>query len=148
MIRINVISEEKTLNIKNYNTICKKYNLNYLAVKEIFTKIKFLTHYFGKEVKIGLFDPNNLIHLSKPYLEKFYNQHLGVLSDKNKNLYVFPNSEVYRIDNYKHFNNKKLLPTKLVVFEKAKINDSEDSIQKSKNIIYYFVPIDTIYIEN
>lgn len=147
-IFIMIISEEKTLNIKNYNTICKKYNLNYLAVKEIFTKIKFLTHYFGKEVKIGLFDPNNLIHLSKPYLEKFYNQHLGVLSDKNKNLYVFPNSEVYRIDNYKHFNNKKLLPTKLVVFEKAKINDSEDSIQKSKNIIYYFVPIDTIYIEN
>ena len=41
----------------------------------------------------------------------------------------------------------KTYPTKIISFEKCKINDCKDSIQKSKNLIYYFVPLDTIYIE-
>jgi hypothetical protein len=144
---LQIIISEKTINIKNYNLICKKYNLNYLAAKEVFTKIKFLTDYFKKYVKIGIFNVENLVHLSKTYLEKFYYNDLGTLIDDKKGLYSFKNGEVYKLDGYKHFNDLKSYPTKIVVFEKCKVNDSEDSIQKSKSLIYYFVPLNNVYIE-
>ena len=146
-IFVMIIKSEKTINIKNYNTICKKYHLNYLAVKEVFTKIKFLTGYFGDANKIGVFNVDNLLHLSKGYLEKYYYKNLGILADDVKGLYSFSNGDIYRLDGYKHFNEMKTYPTKIISFEKCKINDCKDSIQKSKNLIYYFVPLDTIYIE-
>lgn len=147
-IFVMIISTEQTINIKNYNLLCKKYSLNYLAVKEVFDKIKFLVDYFKDKVKIGVFNVENLIHLSKEYLEKYFYQDVGNLIDEKKGLYCFPNSEVYRLENHKHFSKTNSFPSRLVAFEKYKINDSIDSIQKSKNIIYYFVPLDNTYIEN
>ena len=146
-IFVMIIKTEKTINIKNYNTICKKYHLNYLAVREVFTKIKFLTDYFSDVTKIGVFNVDNLLHLSKGYLEKYYHKNLGILVDDVKGLYSFSSGDIYRLDGYKHFNEMKTYPTKIISFEKCKINDCKDSIQKSKNLIYYFVPLDTIYIE-
>ncbi len=147
-IFVNIIANEKTINIKNYNLLCKKYSLNYSCVKEVFTKIKYLTNYFKSVVKIGIFNVDNLLHLSKEYLEKYYFNDLGKLVDKEKRLYSFKNGEIYKLESFKHFDNSESCPEKIIAFEKCKVNNSENSIQKSKNLIYYFTPFENIYIES
>ena len=147
-IFVSIIASEKTINIKNYNLLCKKYSLNYSSVKEVFSKIKYLTNYFKKSIKIGIFNVDNLLHLSKEYLEKYYYNDLGKLVDKEKRLYSFKNGEIYKLESFKHFDNFESCPEKIISFEKCKVNNSENSIQKSKNLIYYFTPLVNVYIEN
>lgn len=147
-IFVNIIASEKTINIKNYNLLCKKYSLNYSCVKEVFSKIKYLTNYFKSVVKIGIFNVDNLLHLAKEYLEKYYFNDLGKLVDKEKRLYSFKNGEIYKLESFKHFDNFESCPEKIIAFEKCKVNNSENSIQKSKNLIYYFTPLENVYIES
>ena len=147
-IFVQIVKDEGTVNITNFNRVCKKYKLNYLIMREVFTKIKKIVDLIEEKFELGIFNPENLIGLSKQYFEKYSFNNVGKLIDQEKRLYSFSDSSVYKLDYFKHFGKKEELPYHIVVFEKIKINDSEDSIQKRKNLIYYFMPLDNLFVEN
>jgi len=146
-IFIKILKQEKTIDIISFGKVCKNYSLNYLTVKNIFKKLKNLLDIMSDKIEIGIFDVNNLISLSKEYFEKYAYNNIGKLVNVEKGLYLFPDSNVYKLDYFKHFGDKKELPYHIISFDKIKINDSQDSIQKRKNLVYYFMPLDNLYIE-
>jgi len=147
-IFVMIISNERTINIKNYNYICKKYNLNYVSIKEIFDKVKKIVDLLDRRMTIGIFNTDNLLSMTRDLFQKYYPERIGVLVNQEKRLYSFSDGEIYKLDYSKHLSKKDTLPVKLIAIEKFKINDMEESLQKYKNVIYYFLPLGDIYIEN
>jgi hypothetical protein len=147
-IFVMIISVEGTIDIQNYNYICKKYNLNFAAVKEIFQKIRFVVDALRKETTIGVFNVDNLIFMARDLLQKYYPEKIGNLVNQERGLYSFKNGDVYKLDFQKHFGKKQVLPVKILALEMFKINDIEESLQKYRNVIFYYIPLDDIYVEN
>jgi len=147
-IFVLIVKDEGTVNITNFSKICKKYKLNYVVIKEVFSKIKKTVDMMKENFKLGIFDPENLIGLSKKYFEKYSFNNIGKLVNQEKKLYSFQDSEIYKLDYFKHFGKKEELPYHIFAFDKIKINDSEDSIQKRKNLVHYFMPIDNLFVED
>ena len=140
-IFVMIISVEGTIDIQNYNYLCKKYNLNFNAVKELFKKIKFMVDVLRKETTIGIFNTDNLIFMARDLLQKYYSEKIGTLVNQEKGLYSFKNGDVYKLDFQKHFGKKEVLPVKILGLEMFKINDIEESLAKIQkhDILLYSV---------
>jgi len=147
-IFVMIISVEGTIDIQNYNYLCKKYNLNFNAVKELFKKIKYMVDVLRKETTIGIFNVDNLIFMARDLLQKYYSEKIGTLVNQEKGLYSFKNGSVYKLDFQKHFGKKEVLPVKILALEMFKINDIEESLQKYRNVVFYYIPLEDIYVEN
>jgi hypothetical protein len=135
-----VLEETGDLRPKNLMTVAKKHGLNYRVLDQLFFKIRMLVDIFSKKknLEIGLFDSSNLISKLTPYLETYYQDSIYKVSDVDKRIYVSEkDAEAYGLDGHKHFSSSDL-PIRIVVFDKSKINDSVDSVQRSRNLIFYF----------
>ena len=137
------LKESGDLKPKNLVAISKKNGLNFRVLDSLLSKIRFLVDTFSKRknVEIGLYDTGNLIKKLTPYFEIFYQDSIYKLSDMDKRIYISErDTEAYGIDGCKHFPIDDI-PTRIVAFDKSKINDSVDSVQRSRNLIFYFSAI-------
>ena len=135
-----VLEETGDLRPKNLLKISKNLGINHKVLDQLLAKIRNLVDKFSKRknVEIGLFNTANLIEKLTPYFEIFYQDSIYKISDIDKRIYFSErDSEAYGLDGRKHFPVRDL-PTRIVVFDKSKINDSVDSVQRSRNSIFYF----------
>lgn len=134
------LEESGDLRPKNLVTLSKKHGLNFRVLDKVLTKIRLLVDIFSKKrkVEIGLYDTSNLISKLTPYFETYYQDSIYKISNIDKRIYVSErDSEAYGVDGHKHFLMDDI-STKIVAFDRLKINDSADSVQKSRNLIFYF----------
>ena len=135
-----ILDETESLKPKNLVAICKRHGVNHRVMDKLLGKIRNLVDTFSKKknVEIGLFDSSRLLISLKPYFETFYYDMIYKISDVEKRIYTSErDSDAYGIDGHKHFIGSDL-PTRIVVFDKSRINDFADSVQRSRNLIFYF----------
>lgn len=136
-----ILMENSDLDDINFTEISKKDGIKPHILSEILVQIKNCVDILRKQlsikVLIGVYDSDNLIKALLPHYEKSYFNETYLLIDKKNALYKNGDS-VFKLDDKKFHYSSDSIPSKLFCFHRARINEERHSIQRGKNIIYYY----------
>jgi len=137
-----ILKENSELDDINITEISKKENIKPHLLKLVLQKLKTCVLILRETLKIkfeiGTYDCENLIKKIIPHYEVAYSSETYILIDKGKHLYknkdiickLEPEKFNYKLDN---------VPSRIFSFYKIRLNRERDSIQRGKNIIYYYI---------
>lgn len=107
-------------------------------LNKIKDSINILRNFFDLKFEIGVYDSDNLVKALTPYYEKSYLSDVYVIVDE-KNLLYRNGDLIYKINRCKFKYTKEKVPSRIVCFYKSRTNEEKHSIQRGKNMIYYYM---------
>ncbi len=138
-----ILMKNSDLEDINVTELCKEKKMKSHILNDILEKLKqcitILREKLKISVEIGVYDSDNLVKTLIPHYEKSYFSETYILIDKDNMLYKNKDS-IFKL-NQKRFNySKDSVPSKLFCFYRARTNEERHSIQRGKNVIYYYIP--------
>lgn len=146
-IFLKIIEDEKTLDLEDIKRTAIRNSVDYKILKTMIENLKNIIEILPWKIKLGLYDPENLIHLLSDYYEISDKNNIGILQDEKRGFYSFPDGKIYKINFEKHPISEVKYPVKIIAFEKSRHNTDSKSLQRGKNIIHYYSTLSNIYIE-
>lgn len=138
----SILMKNSNLEDINVTELCKEKKMKSHILNDILEKLKqsiiILREKLKISVEIGVYDSDNLVKTLLPHYEKSYFNETYILIEKDNMLYKNKDS-IFKL-NHKKFNySKDSVPSKLFCFYRARTNEERHSIQRGKNIIYYYI---------
>jgi len=138
----SILMENTDLDEINISDVSKHFSVNPRSLTIVLEKIKsiisILRDVFDIKFEIGVYNTKNLIEGLIPYYEKAFFEDTYLLIDKDSLLYK-NKDKIFKLDRERFHYKKQDPPERIFSFYRARKNQERTSIQKGKNMIYYYV---------
>ena len=137
-----ILMKNSSLEEINITQICKEEKINSHILNNILEKLRdciiILREKLGIKVEIGVYDSDNLQKTLLPHYEKSYFNETYILIDRDNALYKNEDC-IFKLNQKKFHYSKDSIPSKIFCFYRARTNEEKHSIQRGKNVIYYYM---------
>lgn len=139
-----ILEENDDLESIDITEVSTNKRIKSFILSSILNKIKdsinVLRDFLNIKVEIGIYDSDNLVKALIPHYEKSYFSDIYDIVDE-KNLLYRNGDLIYKLNKCKFKYTKDDVPSRIVCFYKSRTNEEKHSIQRGKNMIYYYMTL-------